>query len=62
MKKVLPALVIDDDSQVRGVVADILRSEGWSVSEAATAEQAINLLSEQKWVLVVCDVMLDDAN
>ena len=62
MKQVLPALVIDDDPQVRSFVADILRSEGWNVSEAATAEQGINLLSEQAWLLVVCDVMLDDGD
>lgn len=62
MKQVLPALVVDDDPQVRGFVAEILRSSGWSVSEAATAEQAINLSSEKAWLIVFCDVMLGDAD
>ena len=62
MKQVLPALVIDDDPQVRSFVANILRAEGWAVSEAASAEQALNLLPEKVWVLVICDVMLGDAD
>ncbi|MFN2455971.1 MAG: sigma-54-dependent transcriptional regulator [Pyrinomonadaceae bacterium] len=53
------ALVIDDESQVRGFVAEVLRTDGWDVSEAATAEQAFAMLrAAAPWSLVFCDVML----
>ena len=42
----LPSLVIDDDPQVRGLVADVLRSDGWQVREAADAEQSFRILAE----------------
>ncbi len=58
VKKDLYALVIDDEPQVSDFVAQILRTEGWNVSEAQTAEQAFEMLSEKKWLLVICDVVL----
>ena len=58
VKKDLYALVIDDEPQVSGFVTEVLRSEGWNVCEARNAEQAFEMLSEQKWLLVFCDVAL----
>jgi two-component system response regulator AtoC len=58
VKKDLHALVIDDEPQVSGFVAEILRADGWKVSEARSAAQAFEMLSEQKWQLVFCDVVL----
>ncbi len=58
VKKDLYALVIDDEPQVSDFVAQVLRAEGWSVSEARTAEQAFEMLSEKKWLLIFCDVVL----
>ncbi len=52
------ALVVDDEPQVRGFVAEVLRTYGWNVYEAGTAEQAFELLNEQEWLLVFCDVIL----
>ncbi|MBA3243262.1 MAG: sigma-54-dependent Fis family transcriptional regulator [Acidobacteria bacterium] len=54
----MQALVIDDESQIRQLVADILRTDGWQVSEADTAERAFELLEEQPCSLVFCDVHL----
>ncbi len=62
MKKDLNALVIDDEPQVSGFVAEILRDGGWNVSETRTAEQAFTMLSENKWQLVICDVVLGGTN
>ncbi len=56
--KGLHALVIDDEPLVSNFAADVLTREGWSVSEARTAEQAFERLSERKWSLVFCDVVL----
>lgn len=58
MKHLPNALVIDDDTQVLALVADVLRSDGWQVSEASTAEEAFRIVHEQSWTLVFCDVVL----
>jgi len=58
VNKALPALVIDDDPQICNFVAEVLRSDGWNVSTAENAEEAIEMLSEESWVLVFCDVIL----
>ena len=59
MKHDWHALVIDDDSQVSRFVADVLRTDNWQVSEAESAEQAFEMLSEHQWKIVFCDVMMD---
>ena len=58
MKALLNALVIDDDAQVSGFVAQVLRSDGWEVQESQSAEQAFDLLQKKPWSLVFCDVVL----
>ncbi len=58
MNKVLSALVIDDDSQICNFIAEVLRSDDWQVSTADSAERAIEMLSEDSWGLVFCDVVL----
>ena len=62
MNKKLEALVIDDDSQVRHFVSTVLRDDGWSVSEASTAEEAFAIFHQQQWSLVFCDVRLGGEN
>lgn len=62
MKRNLPALVIDDELQVSSFIARLLSGDGWLVSEANSAEQAFEMLSEQDWVLVFCDVMLGETD
>jgi two-component system response regulator HydG len=52
------ALVVDDEAPIRDTVAEVLRAEGWEVSEAESAERAFALLSAEKWALVFCDVKL----
>lgn len=52
------ALIIDDEAGVRRFVAEVLREDGWDVSEAETAESAFERLHEEPWSLVFCDVML----
>jgi two-component system response regulator AtoC len=52
------ALVVDDEPGVRRFVAEVLRGDGWVVSDAETAERAFEKLHEQRWSLVFCDVLL----
>jgi two-component system response regulator AtoC len=62
MKAPLPALVIDDDSQVRTFVAMILTDLGWTVTQAESAEQAFEIATQQSWPVVFCDVRLGGAD
>ena len=54
----MKALVIDDEHVIRDNVAEVLREDGWAVSEAESAERAFELLSRETWALVFCDVKL----
>ena len=58
MRHLPNALVIDDEVQIRSLVADVLQSDGWEVSQAATAEEAFQILHDRPWMLVFCDVVL----
>ncbi len=58
MKKILSALVVDDDPQLRGFLTEVLRIDAWKVYEAETAEAAFKVLQEQQLTLVFCDVNL----
>lgn len=54
----MKALVVDDEAPIRDTVAEVLRAEGWTVSEADSAERAFELLLSDSWALVFCDVKL----
>src|SRR5919206_4756982 len=56
----MKALVIDDNELVRSNVAEVLRAEGWDVREAESAERAFELIGDDSWSLVFCDVKLSD--
>jgi two-component system response regulator AtoC len=56
------ALVIDDEASVRRFVSTILQEEGWDVCEADSAERAFEMLHEQDWAIVFCDVMMGGEN
>ncbi len=56
------ALVIDDEPQVRDYVSEVLREEGWTVAQSASAEEACQRLNEAPWSVVFCDVLLGGAN
>jgi two-component system response regulator AtoC len=58
----LPALVIDDDPQLRKFVRLILEDGGWDVTEAESAERAFELLNQQDWRVVFCDVVMKGAD
>lgn len=56
------ALVIDDEPYVREFVSDVLRGDGWNVSESPSAEDAFARMYEAPWSVVFCDVILGGAN
>jgi two-component system response regulator AtoC len=62
VSQALKALIIDDEPQVIKFISDVLISDGWSVSEASNAEQGIEMLSEEEWLLIICDVALGESD
>ena len=54
----LQALVIDDEPDITRLVAQVLRFDGWDVTEAASAEEAFKILQTQNWGAVFSDVIL----
>ena len=58
----LRCLVIDDEPDITSLVAEVLRREGWQVTEASSAEEAFKLLHEQTWSALLCDIQLGGAD
>jgi len=52
------ALIVDDEADIRGLVRDVLESEGMSVLEAPDGKAALRLLYDERPDLVVLDVMM----
>jgi len=52
------ALVVDDEPKIRSLIAKILESQAWTVSTAASADEAFKMIDAQPWKLVFCDVVL----
>ena len=61
-KRLMQALVIDDDPQMRRFVSEVLRDEEWELTEAASAEEVFELMRERQWPVVFCDVILGGAD
>ena len=60
--RTLHALVIDDEQPVRDFVCTVLENDGWKVSRAGSAEDAFEMLTQEDWSIVFCDVMLGGAD
>lgn len=56
------ALIIDNEQYVREFVSDVLRGDGWNVSQSPSAQDAFERLSEPGWSVVFCDLTLAGAN
>ena len=51
-------LVVDDDSDVRWTVVEVLRSAGFTVAEAEDGEVALDLLSSGRYRMVLLDMRM----
>ena len=56
------ALVIDDEHYVCEFVSEVLRGDGWNVSQSSSADDAVERLDEAPWAVVLCDMKLAGAN
>jgi two-component system, NtrC family, response regulator len=55
-------LIIDDEANLRGLLARILRLEGYEIAESGTAREGLKQLEKGDFQLVLCDVKLPDAH
>lgn len=53
-------LVVDDEAEIRNSLDEILREEGYSVTCAATAGEAADLLQDVPYEVVLLDIWLPD--
>ncbi|MEW6297461.1 MAG: response regulator [Thermodesulfobacteriota bacterium] len=53
-------LLVDDDKLTRTVLGQFLRANGYEVELAADGAQAVSLLRDNKFDLVVADVVMPD--
>lgn len=52
-------LVVDDEAFVRRTISRVLSSEGMSITEAADGPQAVRAVQEQRFDLVILDIVMD---
>jgi two-component system response regulator AtoC len=53
-------LIVDDDAQIRSLLADLLKENGYEVREAKTAAAAVTEVGKKRPDLVMMDVKLPD--
>jgi len=51
-------LIIDDEQSIRNTLREILEYENYKVEEAKNGQEALNLLYENKYDVVLCDVKM----
>lgn len=56
-------LIIDDEKDVRDLVSEIFKDQGVShICAAASAEEALKILEEEPFSLIICDYKLTGMN
>lgn len=58
MRAKLQALVIDDEPDITSLLGEVLRQEGWEVTEAGSAQEAYKQITDRSWGAVFCDICL----
>jgi two-component system, NtrC family, nitrogen regulation response regulator NtrX len=52
-------LIVDDEADIRTLIAGLLSDEGYNVREAGTSEEALDVLAERQPSLAILDVWLE---
>ena len=55
----LDLLVVDDESDIRRLIADLLQDEGYACREAGGSEEALAMIAERRPHLVILDIWLE---
>ena len=51
-------LVVEDDASIRGLLSEVLRDDGYEVSEARNGIEALEAVGERRPDLIVLDLMM----
>ena len=51
-------LIIDDERGIRSTLKEILEYENYTVEEAEDGEKGLDLLSKNKYDVVLCDIKM----
>jgi two-component system cell cycle response regulator len=55
-------LIVDDDASILGVVSEVLEDDGYVVTTASSGEEAVDLLRDNQYALVISDIRLPGIN
>ena len=55
-------LIIDDEDDIRMLIAGILEDEGYNILHAATSDMALQIIEEQTPDLVIQDIWLQGSD
>jgi len=55
-------LVVEDDARIQDMVCKFLRNEGWLVDACSNGDDALNLLYDKTYQLIILDIMLPGTN
>lgn len=55
-------LVVDDEQEIRDLVAIYLRNEGYKIELASTGLQAIKVMNEKQIDMIILDIMMPEVN
>src|SRR5947208_2227604 len=53
-------LIVDDEADIRDSLSSILADEGYTVTTAATATEALELIRDASYAVVLLDIWLPD--
>jgi CheY-like chemotaxis protein len=62
MKTHDPVLIVEDDADVRHLLAERVRNEGYRTVDGASGEEALELVRQQPPSLVLLDLLLPGIN
>lgn len=55
-------LIVDDNPEIREIIQILLSGEGFQVQEAANGQQALSLLKQEIFDLIILDIMMPGLN
>ena len=55
-------LVVEDDTRIQDMVCKFLHNEGWVVDACTNGDDALNLLYDKSYQLIILDIMLPGVN
>jgi diguanylate cyclase (GGDEF)-like protein len=55
-------LIVDDDASILGVVSEVLEDDGYAVTTAGSGEEAVAILRDKQFSLVMSDIRLPGIN